>query len=85
MPLHNLIALVVLGILGIAALTYALGYAEARRFENVGAAQPAWLREFPEVQVKNVTLCRSGAAALIATDQGPGIVWARGPAAQHVS
>ncbi|WGW04324.1 hypothetical protein [Tropicibacter oceani] len=78
MPLHILIALVLFGITGIAALTYLFGFAEPRRFDNTDAAVAAWLREFPDVPVHRVTLCQTGNAALVATPKGPGIVWAMG-------
>ena len=78
MPLPVLIALVVGGIAGIAALTWAFGLSAPRRFRSEAEAREAWLREFPRSAVRSVTLCRSGGAALIDSAGGAGIVWPMG-------
>ncbi len=78
MPLGILIALVVGGIAGIAILTRMLGFAAERRFTYDEAARAAFLREYPEIRVTRVSLCRDGRAALLGTDEGPAIVWAMG-------
>ena len=78
MPLHILIALVVGGIAGIAALTWAFGLSGFRRLETEAEARVAWEREFPDIPVQSVTLGKAGAAALVTTPKGPGIVWSMG-------
>ena len=77
-PLTVLIVLVVGGIAGIALLTHVLGLSAPRRFEDAAAARAAWLREFPLSEVREVTLCAEGGAALIETARGPGLVWPMG-------
>ncbi|MHA6324510.1 hypothetical protein [Roseivivax sp. CAU 1753] len=77
MPLEILIALVVAGILGIAALTHLLGLSTPRRFDDA-TARTAFLREYPEIPIRQVTLAENRHAALLATDAGPALVWAMG-------
>ncbi|MCT4608341.1 MAG: hypothetical protein N4A70_03960 [Pelagimonas sp.] len=78
MPLHILIALVVIGISGVALLTHLLGMSQPHRFDSDRDARDAWLREFPEIDIRSVSRCQSGTAALIDTVQGPGLVWPMG-------
>jgi hypothetical protein len=78
MPLPILIALVVLGIAGIAALIHFMGFSRVRPLRDKADARAAWLREFPDHQPIRVTLCQSGKGALIDTANGPGLVWAMG-------
>ncbi|WP_417207785.1 hypothetical protein [Antarctobacter sp.] len=78
MPLTVLIGLVVVGIAAIALLIHTTGLSHPRRFTTEEAARAAWTREFPLSDVKGVTLCRSGRAALIDTDAGVGVVWPMG-------
>ena len=77
MPLPLLLALVICGIAGIALLLHLLGLSTPRRLD-ADAARAAWLREFPDTDVTGITLCEGGTAALVATDAGPGVVWAMG-------
>jgi hypothetical protein len=78
MPLHILIILVVGGIAGIAALTWALGLSRPFRFETEAQARAAWSRHWPEDRVAAAHLSPDGAAALIETDRGPGVVFSLG-------
>lgn len=78
MPLGMLVALVVGGIAGIAVLTHVLGWSRPRQFLIKEDATRGWLREFPDTTVISVTLCANGAAALITSDAGPGLVWPMG-------
>ncbi len=78
MPLGVLITLVVLGIAGIAALTWALGLAKPRRFANADEARLAFAREYPETPVHDVVLCQNASAALLNTAHGPAVVWPMG-------
>ena len=78
MSLGVLIALVVGGIAGIAILTHLFGLSARGRFEGEDDARAAWVREFPRIPARSVTLARDGHAALVATDQGPGLVWSFG-------
>ncbi len=41
-------------------------------------ARAQWLREFPDDIVIDVTLSHDGHAALIRTEEGPGLLWAFG-------
>ncbi|WP_323768079.1 hypothetical protein [Antarctobacter sp.] len=78
MPLTVLIGLVVVGIAAIALLIHTTGLSQPRRFTTEDAARTAWTREFPSSDITEVTLCRSGRAALIDTDAGVGVVWPMG-------
>ncbi|MEC3860885.1 hypothetical protein VK792_06285 [Mesobacterium sp. TK19101] len=78
MPLGSLVVLVVGGIAGIALLTHVLGWSQPRQLLTEEDASRGWLREFPDTTVTSVTLCANGAAALIASDAGPGLVWPMG-------
>lgn len=78
MPLDILIALVVGGIAGIAALTHVAGLSRRRAFEAADQARTGWLREFPDDRVTSVTLLSDPHAALVEADLGAGLVWAMG-------
>ncbi|ASP19861.1 hypothetical protein ANTHELSMS3_01146 [Antarctobacter heliothermus] len=78
MPLTVLLALVVVGIAGVALLIHTTGLSQPRRFTTEAEARAAWTREFPLTDITGVTLCRSGRAALIATPTGTGVVWPMG-------
>ncbi|RFU11896.1 hypothetical protein DZD18_15155 [Rhodobacteraceae bacterium W635] len=78
MPLHILIGLVVVGIVGIAVLTWAFGLSTPLRFADEAQARAAWLRHWPEDRVAAVHIAPDGAAALIETDRGAGVVFAMG-------
>lgn len=78
MPLHWLVILVVAGIAGIALITHRLGWSAPRRFATEVEARAAWSREFPDLPAGTVALTRQGAAALVMTAQGPGLVWPMG-------
>ena len=77
MPLPVLLALVVLGVGGIAVALHLLGLSAPRRLDEAGA-RAAWLREFPGDTVTAATVCADGSAALIAAHSGPGVVWTMG-------
>lgn len=72
MPLGVLLLLVVGGIAGLAALMHLLGH--SRRFDlaNAGVARAEWLRHWPRDAVAHVYL--TDGAALIDTDEGPGLL-----------
>lgn len=78
MPLHILIILVVGGIGLIAVLTHLLGLSRPLRLTSADAAQAAWLRGWPEDTITGTHIAPDGAAALIETASGPGIVFALG-------
>ncbi len=77
MPLSILLILVGGGIGGIALLLHFLGKSQPVVLTD-NTARAAWLRLFPEDTITNVTVSDSGLAALIVTDQGPGLVWSFG-------
>ncbi len=78
MPLSILLPMVVIGVAGIAVLLHVMGLSQPRRFADADEARAAWDREFPEIPANAATLCHDGSAALIATDEGPGVVWPMG-------
>jgi len=63
---------------GIAVLTWAFGLSARLRFEGEEQARAAWLRHWPEDHVAAVHIAPDGAAALIETDGGTGVVFAMG-------
>jgi len=77
MPLELLIALVVLGISGIAAMLHLTGRSD-RRVMDMSAARAAWLRHFPEDAPHQMTLAANGQAALVETARGLGVLWSFG-------
>lgn len=78
MPLSILVPMVVLGIAGIAFLTWWLGLSTPARFADEDAARAGWLDEFPDDPPLRITLCHNHSAALIDTAEGHGIVWPMG-------
>jgi hypothetical protein len=78
MPLDWMLALVAGGIAGIAALTWALGWAAPLRLATPREACRWWDRERPERPARGATLAAGGHAALIETEAGPGLVWVMG-------
>ena len=78
MPLHILGPMVVIGIAGIVVILHLLGLSRTRRFDSEAEARAAWEREMDDAAVTRVILCHNHAAALIETEQGPGVVWPMG-------
>lgn len=78
MALEVLIALVIGGIAGIAALTWGLGWGTALRLASPAEACTWWDREWPERPARGAILAADGQAALIDTAKGPGLVWVMG-------
>lgn len=77
MPLEILLILVVGGIAGIAALTWLAGLAQPRQL-NEQDAQSEWARHYPDDTVQSVWVTHDAKAALVITDQGPGLLWVMG-------
>ncbi|EBA15052.1 hypothetical protein RSK20926_04192 [Roseobacter sp. SK209-2-6] len=80
MPLEILLILVIGGIGAIAVLLHLTGRSRLRRMDMTTAGA-AWLRQFPESEVKHITLSGDGLAALVFTteDEAPvGLVWSFG-------
>ncbi|MEL7092611.1 MAG: hypothetical protein AAFN94_12835 [Pseudomonadota bacterium] len=77
MPLEILLVLVIGGIAGIALALHLLGMTGAPTLTIV-QAQAAWLREFPDSVIHDVTLSPDGRAAGITDDTGRGLVWQMG-------
>lgn len=77
MPLPILLILVGGGIGGIALLLHFLGKSQPVILTD-DTARAAWLRLFPEDTITDITLSDTGLAALIRSDQGPGLVWSFG-------
>ena len=78
MPLGILIPMVVIGIAGITLLLHLLGQSKTANLSDEDAARRAWLREFPDAPPRRVVLSHDRHAALIDTDEGPGVVWPMG-------
>ena len=77
MPLELLLILVLGGIAGIAGLLHVLGKS-ARTVLDANSARAAWVRQFPDTPVDDVSVSRDGHAALVRTRHGMGLVWAFG-------
>ena len=78
MPLSVLIPMVVFGIAGIVVILHLLGLTAPASLPDAAAARRAWLREFPDLAPTRISLARDRRAALIETDDGPGVVWTVG-------
>ena len=78
MPLHFLLPLVVLGIVGIAVLLHLMGWSKAATLADEAAAETAWLEEFPDDPPTRVVLSHDHHAALVVTEKGHGVVWPMG-------
>ncbi|MFW2543185.1 hypothetical protein ACN2XU_11120 [Primorskyibacter sp. 2E107] len=78
MPLHLLVPLIVGGIFALMIAIVVKGRNKPRRFESDADARYAWQRAFPGRPVTDLRLATARTAALIETDDGPGLVWTRG-------
>ena len=79
MPLDVMIPMVVLGIAGIGVLTYLLGWSKAVTFAAPEDAMRAWAENFPDGPAPTSAVVASdGRAALVETEDGPGLIWAMG-------
>lgn len=79
MPLELLLALVVLGIAGIAALLHALGYTAGLTLDSEDAVRAQWQRLYPDDDAPGaIHLSADGRAALVETGDGPGLIWVMG-------
>lgn len=78
MPLPLLLVLVTAGIGGLVLLLHLLGLSHPLTLTDQTEARALWRDSYPESHVTGVVLCQSGAAALIDTADGPGILWPMG-------
>ncbi|WP_306151881.1 hypothetical protein [Roseovarius sp. MMSF_3281] len=78
MPLHILLPMVVLGIVGITVLLHVMGWSKPAALADEAAAERAWLGEFPDDPPKRVVLSHDHHAALVETQKGHGVVWPMG-------
>ena len=78
MPLELLVILVVGGITGIAALTWAFGFSKPFEFQTDNDAKMAWLRAHPGDDIHSVRISSDRRAALIGSAKGIGLVWSFG-------
>lgn len=77
MPLNILLILVIGGISLIAVLLHLLG--KSRQITlSPEDARTAWHRHFPDDQILDLIVAANGHAALVQTDQGPGLLWSFG-------
>lgn len=77
MPLDILLILVIGGIAGIALLTWLAGLAKPRTLDE-SQAETEWLRHYPDDVVTSVWVTHDMHAALVMTEQGPGLLWVMG-------
>lgn len=77
MPLEIVLVLVIAGIGAVAALLHLSGRSK-RTVMLPEQARADWVRHFPDDIVIDVTVSNDGHAALIRTEQGPGLLWALG-------
>ncbi|OIQ35062.1 MAG: hypothetical protein BM559_03650 [Roseobacter sp. MedPE-SWchi] len=80
MPLELLLILVIGGIAAIALLLHLTGRSDLRVLGEAQARE-AWLRQFPESPIADLTLAKDGHAALIQTADDSaelGLVWSFG-------
>ncbi|KPA21580.1 hypothetical protein shim_22870 [Shimia sp. SK013] len=78
MTLPVLLALVVGGIAGIAAILHLMGLTTPYRFSNGHDAISAWEREVPERPATGFHLSSDSRASLVTFEGGVGIVWSFG-------
>lgn len=80
MPLEILLILVVGGVAAIAVLLHLTGRSDLRLL-SADQARQAWLRQFPDSPIAQLTLAEDGHAALIQPEDGSaplGLVWSFG-------
>ncbi len=78
MPLHLLLPIVVLGILGVALLLHLLGKSERIEIVDVDQVRDLWHHQYPNAMVLAVEIADGGHQAMVQTSDGPGVVWAMG-------
>ena len=78
MPLHLLLPIVVLVILGVALLLHLLGKSERFVIVDMDQVRSLWLRQYPNATVSAVEVADGGHQAMVQTSDGPGVVWAMG-------
>jgi hypothetical protein len=77
MPLEVLLSLVVGGIAAIAGLLHLLGLSQ-QPLLSPEDAHSHWHRHFPDDLINAVHMTQDNHAALVETDQGPGLLWSFG-------
>jgi hypothetical protein len=77
MPLNVLLILVVGGISLIALLLHLLGKSSQIALSQEDA-RTAWHRHFPDDLILDLIVAHDGHAALVQTEQGPGLLWSFG-------
>lgn len=77
MPLEILVLLVVAGIAGIAFLTWLAGLAKPRALDETDS-RAEWVRHFPDDVITSVWITHDQRAALVLTEEGPGLLWVMG-------
>lgn len=77
MPLEILVILVAVGISGIALVLHLSGRSRRKVLSHEDAIS-AWHRHFPDDAITDAVVSGDGHAALVLTEQGPGLLWAFG-------
>ncbi|WP_146345880.1 hypothetical protein [Falsiphaeobacter marinintestinus] len=77
MPLELLLALVVIGIAGIALLLHLMGRSD-QTYLTTEDARAQWHRHFPDDDIIDVTLTQDAHAAVVRTREGTGLLWSFG-------
>lgn len=86
MSLGLFAAIVVIGITGVIALIHFLGFSRKFQIDSDETAQTQWLRQWPDDTVKGLFRAQEGHAALIESQNGPGLLWSFGAdtTARHI-
>ncbi|MFY9211067.1 MAG: hypothetical protein WAO69_08065 [Aestuariivita sp.] len=77
MPLEILLIVVIGGVAGIVFLTWIAGLAKPRQLDE-DDARTQWARHFPDDMVRSVWITHDSRAALVMTQDGPGLLWVTG-------
>lgn len=77
MPLSVLLILVIGGITGIVLILHMTGKS-GQTVLTPEDARTAWHRHFPDDSIDDVLTARDAHAALVMTNQGPGLLWSFG-------
>lgn len=78
MPLEIFATIVVLGITAVIVLIHFMGFSRKFLIDSDETARSQWLRHWPDDTVSEVHRASEGHAALIESNEGPGLLWSFG-------
>lgn len=86
MPLWLFAVIVVGGIAGVIALIHFLGFSRQFHINNDDVTRTQWLRHWPDDQIQSLRRAKEGHAALVESQNGPGLLWSFGAdtTARHI-